>query len=85
MDKSYTKNQVFEIIVKTIKENYYAVKDLEMSLDTPLKGGDIIDSFGLINIVVKLEDIFKIKISDRKWQKLYKISDAVDLIYGAIK
>lgn len=84
MEKKYNKEQILNEVIRIIKENYYAVKNIELTGETPLKGGDIIDSFGLINIVVNLETFFDIDISDRKWQKLCKIDDLVELIYSKI-
>lgn len=79
---AYSKEDIFKKIVEIIKSNYYSAKDLDIQMSTPIKGGAIIDSLGLVLILVKIENFFKIHIPDRKWAKLVTMEDVVNTVFS---
>ena len=55
-----------EVILNYIKEEYLEEDDEEINADTPLISGGIVDSFSMVSLKRFLENKYQIKIPDGK-------------------
>lgn len=55
-----------ELILDYVKEEYIEDEDEEITYDTPLISSGHVDSFSMVSLLVFLENRFKIKISPEK-------------------
>lgn len=55
-----------DVVLNYVIKQYLEDEDKEISYDTPLISGGLIDSFSMVSLVVFLENKFKIKIPANK-------------------
>ena len=55
-----------DLILNFVKNEYFEDEDKEISFDTPLISSGYIDSFSMISLLVFIEKKFKIKIPAKK-------------------
>jgi len=55
-----------DLILNYIKEEYIDDEDEEINYDTPLISGGYVDSFSMVSLLVFLQNKFKIKIPSEK-------------------
>jgi len=59
-------NELKELILNYILNEYLEDEDVEINYDTPLISSGLIDSFSMVSLLVYLERKFKIKIPPSK-------------------
>lgn len=57
---------VREVVLEYVIDEYLEDEDQEISYDTPLISGGIVDSFSMVSLKVFLETNYKIQIPDAK-------------------
>ncbi len=59
-------NEMKDVILKYVKNEYLEDEDQEIGYDTPLISGGIVDSFSMVSLKRFLENKYKISIPDDK-------------------
>jgi len=59
-------NEIKDIVLKYVIEEYVEDEDQEITYDTPLISGGIVDSFSMVSLKRFLENKYKISIPDDK-------------------
>ena len=57
-------NDMKEIVLKYVRDEYLEDEDQELTYDTPLISGGIVDSFSMVSLKRFLESKYKISIPD---------------------
>ena len=68
--------------IKAILSEQFSVDESEISADTLLEDDLGADSLDIFQIVLALEEEFKVKISENEAEKIRTVQEAVDLIKG---
>lgn len=76
------RDEIKEIVLKYVIEEYLEDDSEELSYDTPLISGGIVDSFSMVSLKRFLENKYKISIPDEKaspeaFDSVNKITDLV--------
>ncbi|MBI5625200.1 MAG: acyl carrier protein [Elusimicrobia bacterium] len=61
-----TTQEIREIVLKYVKEEYVEDEDQVVDFSTPLISGGIVDSFSMVSLKRFLENKYKIRIPDHK-------------------
>jgi acyl carrier protein len=59
-------DEMKEIVLKYIKNEYLDEEEIDLNYDTPLISSGYVDSFSMVSLLVFLENKFKIKIPPSK-------------------
>ncbi|MCD4769692.1 MAG: acyl carrier protein [Bacteroidales bacterium] len=76
-----------DLILNYVINEYQEDEDDEITYDTPLISGGFVDSFSMVSLKVFLEKKFKIQIPDEKAspEAFDSVNKIVDLVNGYIK
>jgi acyl carrier protein/D-alanine--poly(phosphoribitol) ligase subunit 2 len=72
-----------DVILQYVIDEYVEEEDLEVTFDTPLISGGIVDSFSMVSLLRFLENKYNIKIPDDKATP--EAFDTVDRIVLLVK
>jgi len=61
-----TTENIQDIVLKYVKDEYLEDDDQEVTYDTPLISGGIVDSFSMVSLKRFVENRYKIQIPDNK-------------------
>jgi acyl carrier protein len=78
-----TSNEIFELVADQLYERIKVAKAL-VTMDASLTDDLNLDSLDLVELVMALEDRFKLRISDEDAGKLQTVGDAVRFIEQAV-
>lgn len=59
-------DEMHEVVLDYVKEEYLEDEDQELTVDTPLITGGIVDSFSMVSLKRFLENKYQISIPDEK-------------------
>ena len=59
-------DEMHEVVLDYVKEEYLEDEDQELTIDTPLITGGIVDSFSMVSLKRFLESKYQISIPDEK-------------------
>lgn len=76
------KEQMQELVLEFIKNEYLDDEDIDLNYETPLISNGLVDSFSMVSLLVFLENTFSIKIPPNKAtrQSFDSINRIVDLV-----
>ena len=76
-----------DIVLKYVKNEYVEDDDLEVTYDTPLISGGIVDSFSMVSLKRFLENKYKISIPDDKAtpEAFDSVNKIVKLVHEFVK
>ena len=75
-----TREEVYNLVIKTIKDNVPDMFGDNLSEDTVLNADGNVDSMGFILVLTKLEGALNVKVPDEVWNDLRTIGDIVDAL-----
>jgi acyl carrier protein len=85
MEKESLQN-IRDLILQYIKNEYLDDQDIELKYDTPLISSGYVDSFSMVSLLVFLENKFKIKIPGNKAtpEAFDSVDNITNLVYQFI-
>jgi acyl carrier protein len=80
MKDSIRNKEIFEIVRKILKDNLYIEDDKKIKPNSNLVNDLGADSLDTVQIVMEVEDKFKISISDEDASKIETVQNLVDFV-----
>lgn len=79
-----TKNDIFKTISEYLAESF-EIPPSNITLEAKLQDDLDLDSIDAIDLIVKLQELIKEKISPEAFKKVRTVSDVVDVVYEILQ
>lgn len=80
-----SREEIKDKLIFILKENFLEFQEIEIDENTKINTQKSLDSITFIYIMCKIEEAFKIKISEKNWIKMETVGDILKEILKSFK